>query len=182
MLGIMAIFSVLWLGMFYFPFSFLIQWCYTAFNAFSTSRWRHVPMACNSIPAEYPDEKIWCMDLQALKAFVWIEWVVLTSTLLFTSHYVISQYTRGQSHILSTSLSRYSPRPRELGSGNVYNTFEGRVSEFVQYADQVHYPVEEQQHRASQPQDMAQCQTSKPNVYYQTVRELQGPYLEKSFF
>lgn len=28
------------------------------------------------VPAEFSDEKTWCRDLQALKAFVWIEWVI----------------------------------------------------------------------------------------------------------
>ena len=32
-------------------------------------------MACANIPDEYADERGWCRDLQALKAFVWIEWV-----------------------------------------------------------------------------------------------------------
>ena len=138
-------------------------------------------MACSTIPAEYSDEKTWCMDLQALKAFVWIEWVILSSTLLFTSHYVISQHTRGQTHIFSTPFSRYSPRPRELAGGNMYNTFERRESEFVQYTGQVQYPIEEQQYQASQLQDMAQYKTSEPKAYYQTTRELQGQYLEKRY-
>lgn len=182
MIGTMAVFSVLWLGTHpNIPFSFLTQWRYIAFNVFSTSRWRQVPMACSTIPAEYSDEKTWCMDLQALKAFVWIEWVILSSTLLFTSHYVISQHTRGQTHIFSTPFSRYSPRPRELAGGNMYNTFERRESEFVQYTGQVHYPIEEQQYQASQPQDMAQYKTSEPKAYYQTTRELQGQYLEKRY-
>ena len=36
-------------------------------------------MACGNIPDEYADERGWCRDLQALKAFVWIEWVTSTS-------------------------------------------------------------------------------------------------------
>ena len=50
-----------------------------AFNAFATSRWRNVPMNCNSIPDEYSDMRGWCVDVQALKAFVWIEFVARTS-------------------------------------------------------------------------------------------------------
>ena len=46
-----------------------------AANAFSTSRWRHVPLQCDAIPADFDSEKAWCKDLQALKSFVWVEWV-----------------------------------------------------------------------------------------------------------
>jgi len=80
-----------------------------AFNAFSTSRWSHVPMACSSIPADFSDEKSWCRDLQALKAFVWIEWVLLLGTLLLTLRFVLKEHRRGNTHVWATALSRYAP-------------------------------------------------------------------------
>lgn len=51
-------------------------------------RWRHVPLACSKIPAEYVEERGWCRELQALKAFVWVEWVLgelMKSTCLFST-------------------------------------------------------------------------------------------------
>lgn len=92
-IGILTVLTIFWL----------------AFNSFSTVRWRHVPLACNSIPAEFSDEKTWCRDLQALKAFVWIEWVVLLFTVLFTIRYVAKEHTRGNKHVWATALSRYTP-------------------------------------------------------------------------
>lgn len=69
-----------------------------AFNAFSTSQWRQVPFHCNSIPSgthsyqnyyykpthpfivkDFPDEITWCKNLQALKSFVWINFLICTS-------------------------------------------------------------------------------------------------------
>jgi len=91
-IGVLSVFTVFWL----------------AFNAFSTSRWRYVPMDCDTIP-ETLDERTWCKDVQALKAFVWIEWVSFLVTLLFTLRFTHSEYSRGYKHVLKMPLSRYSP-------------------------------------------------------------------------
>jgi hypothetical protein len=80
-----------------------------AVNAFSTSRWKHIPSTCSEIPDDFTDERAWCKDVQALKAFVWIEWVALLLTTLFTLRYTLSQSSRGNKHILKGPLSRYSP-------------------------------------------------------------------------
>jgi len=92
--GLFSILTVLWL----------------AFNAFSTSRWQHVPLACASIPAEYGAEIVWCKDLQALKSFVWIEWVMFLLITLVTLRYAITQSNAGQKHIWSTALTHYEPK------------------------------------------------------------------------
>jgi hypothetical protein len=80
-IGVFGVLSVFWL----------------AFNAFSTSRWGQVPFHCNSIPSgthsywnhynaihsfivkDFPDEITWCKNLQALKSFVWINFLICTS-------------------------------------------------------------------------------------------------------
>jgi len=79
-------------------FSFHISDFYpSAFNAFSTARWRHVPTACDTIPncwsifffisqvnspfyllslrTAFLHERAWCKDIRILTAFVWVEWV-----------------------------------------------------------------------------------------------------------
>ncbi|TDL22514.1 hypothetical protein BD410DRAFT_748188 [Rickenella mellea] len=92
-IGLLSILAIFWL----------------AFNAFSTARWRFIPMACSNIPNEFADEKLWCRDIQALKSFMWIEWLLIMSIVAFTLRYVITQASQGHKHIWSTSLSRYSP-------------------------------------------------------------------------
>ncbi|KAK7438064.1 hypothetical protein VKT23_018231 [Stygiomarasmius scandens] len=109
-LGVFGILTIFWL----------------AFNAFSTLRWRHVTMSCGGIPSAFSDMRGWCKDLQALKAFVWIEWVMFLLTTIITLRYVITQNTRGNTHIFKAPLSRYRPRDFE-------QEFGGRNSEFLQY-------------------------------------------------
>ncbi|RPD65203.1 hypothetical protein L226DRAFT_501940 [Lentinus tigrinus ALCF2SS1-7] len=81
-----------------------------AFNAFSTARWRHVPMNCNSIPAEYDDMRGWCRDVQALKSFVWIEFVALFFTASWILRYAVKEHKQGRTQVWSGPLSRYVPR------------------------------------------------------------------------
>lgn len=99
-IGILSVLTIFWL----------------AFNAFSTARWRHVPLMCSSIPAEFSDEKTWCRDLQALKTFVWIEWVILFLTVASTIRYAVTEHSRGNKHVWSTALSRYTPRNARVSS------------------------------------------------------------------
>ncbi|EIN05499.1 hypothetical protein PUNSTDRAFT_46856 [Punctularia strigosozonata HHB-11173 SS5] len=89
---------------------FILSVFWLAFNAFSTSRWRHVPLQCDAIPAGFASEKAWCKDLQALKSFVWVEWLLLFLNFALTLRYTISQSTHGLKHVWSTSLSRYTPQ------------------------------------------------------------------------
>ncbi|KAF7760223.1 hypothetical protein Agabi119p4_10899 [Agaricus bisporus var. burnettii] len=102
-IGIFAILSILWLS----------------FSAFSTSRWQHVPFQCDSIPDGFPDERSWCKDTQALKGFVWVEFLTCLFIALGILRYAITQNNRGNKHIWQTPLSRYRPHERS--------------SEFLQY-------------------------------------------------
>ncbi|CAA7270850.1 unnamed protein product [Cyclocybe aegerita] len=100
-----------------------------AFNVFSTACWRQIPFKCNSIPAEFMDERVWCKTLQALKSFVWITFVTCIAITLFTLRYSISQYKRGNKHVFQMPLSRYRP---EIGpSSDAFRA--GRGSEFLQF-------------------------------------------------
>jgi len=63
------------------------------FNAFSTSRWRFVQATdCASLPASTDFAKAtgWCQSVQALRGFVWLEWVILVCALLFIGRFVAS--------------------------------------------------------------------------------------------
>ncbi|TFK37035.1 hypothetical protein BDQ12DRAFT_685715 [Crucibulum laeve] len=98
-----------------------------AFNAFSTARWRLIPFTCGAIPDEFAEERTWCKDIQALKSFVWINWLICFFIFTMTLRYSVAQYTRGNKHIFQTPLSRYEP---ELGAtGSAF----GRDSEFLQF-------------------------------------------------
>lgn len=113
-IGVFAVLSMFWLG----------------FNAFSTSRWRHVPLKCSAIPAGFDDVKTWCQDLQALKAFVWVEWLIFLITAFVTLRYSIAQSSRGNKHIYRMPLSRYSPNLNR-GADVDYS----RNSEFMQFTE-----------------------------------------------
>jgi len=113
--GVFGVLSVFWL----------------AFNAFSTSRWRNAPLACSTIPSGFDDVRTWCQDLQALKAFVWVEWLIFFFTAFITLRYTISQNNRGNKHIFRMPLSRYSPSLRNDTSA-VPDYM--RNSEFLQFS------------------------------------------------
>jgi hypothetical protein len=65
---------------FYLGAELVLSVFWLAANAFSTARWRNIPLACDEIPDDFEDERHWCKDLQALKSFVWIQWVLSAST------------------------------------------------------------------------------------------------------
>ncbi|KAF8066813.1 hypothetical protein FPV67DRAFT_1496610 [Lyophyllum atratum] len=106
----------------------LLSIFWLAFNAFSTSRWHMIPFQCNAIPSEFPEERVWCKDVQALKSLVWIEFLLCFVAMLMTLRYAVTQYRRGKKHIFQMSLSRYRP---ELMSGQSQNF--ARDSEFLQF-------------------------------------------------
>jgi hypothetical protein len=108
---------------FLITFELLLCIFWTAGNAFSTSRWRHIPLQCDEIPKDFSDERSWCKDLQALKSFVWIEWVILVITFIYTCYYVIQQHRSGNSAVWSSALSREA----NLDMGGKH------FSEFLQY-------------------------------------------------
>ncbi|KAI0055960.1 hypothetical protein BV25DRAFT_1832723 [Artomyces pyxidatus] len=95
---------------FYIGLLFVLSVFWLAFNAFSTSRWRHIPLNCSSIPADYPDVKSWCTDLQVLKSFVWINWLIIFLSALFTVRFAMMQHSNGQKHIWRVPLSRFAKR------------------------------------------------------------------------
>ncbi|EMD32478.1 hypothetical protein CERSUDRAFT_118809 [Gelatoporia subvermispora B] len=89
---------------------FILSIAWLASNAFSTSRWQAIPLACASIPSEFAYERAWCRDVQALKAMVWILFVVLFLVAVFTLRYVVSESRRGRSYIWDGPLSQYNAR------------------------------------------------------------------------
>ncbi|KAI0330117.1 hypothetical protein GY45DRAFT_1278575 [Cubamyces sp. BRFM 1775] len=106
-IGLLYVLSIFWL----------------AFNAFSTARWSNIPLNCNEIPEEYPDERTWCRDVQGLKSMVWIEFVALFFTASFILRYAVTQHTRGRKQIWSGPLSRYVPRDLPQRSEFTRQTF-----------------------------------------------------------
>ncbi|KAF8191372.1 hypothetical protein BJ912DRAFT_925323 [Pholiota molesta] len=116
-IGVYGILSIFWL----------------AFNAFSTERWSAIPFQCNSIPTEFADERLWCKSLQALKSFVWINFLLCLGIALFTLRYTIAEYYRGHKHIFQMSLSRYRPEQSDRDT----TFFVGRDSEFLQHFEKL---------------------------------------------
>ncbi|PPQ67688.1 hypothetical protein CVT26_007415 [Gymnopilus dilepis] len=116
-IGIFGVLSIFWL----------------AFNAFSTSRWRLVPLQCDSIPSDFLDERHWCKDLQALKSFVWVNFLLCFGITIFTLRYAISQYNRGNKYIFQMPLSRYRPDMHTSNHDSGFSFYGGRGSEFLQF-------------------------------------------------
>ncbi|PPQ84686.1 hypothetical protein CVT25_014217 [Psilocybe cyanescens] len=111
-IGVFGVLSIFWL----------------AFNAFSTARWHQIPFQCDSIPTDFVDEREWCKSLQALKSFVWINFLICFGISMFTLRYTIAEYNKGNKHIFEMPLSRYRPELRsDQGFGG------GRGSEFLQF-------------------------------------------------
>ncbi|PPR05254.1 hypothetical protein CVT24_008280 [Panaeolus cyanescens] len=85
---------------------------------------------------EFTDERSWCKHLQALKSFVWIEFVISFLIFAITLRYAITQHTRGYKHIFSVSLVRYRPELSHAHPGHASAAsfgFNGRGSEFLQF-------------------------------------------------
>ncbi|KAF8483413.1 hypothetical protein DFH94DRAFT_689910 [Russula ochroleuca] len=89
---------------------FILSMLWLAVSAFSTSRWSHVPLNCSAIPADYSDVRSWCRELQVLKAFVWVNWVVLLLAALAVLRFFVVQHKSGQEGIWYFPLSRFTPR------------------------------------------------------------------------
>ncbi|EIM83912.1 uncharacterized protein STEHIDRAFT_170350 [Stereum hirsutum FP-91666 SS1] len=84
---------------------------WTAFNAFSTSRWANIPTNCNDIPSSYSDARTWCKDVGALKILVWINWSIILACFLLTTTYTLLQSRTHQNQIWRIPLSRFRPAP-----------------------------------------------------------------------
>ncbi|KAI0691474.1 hypothetical protein BC835DRAFT_112311 [Cytidiella melzeri] len=93
-LGIFGLLSIFWL----------------AFNAFSTSRWSDIPLPCSTIPDDFADERGWCQEVQALKAFVWILFVGVFLTTMFMAQHIFAQHRHGNSQIWRFSIMHFDPR------------------------------------------------------------------------
>ncbi|KAI0261228.1 hypothetical protein BC834DRAFT_925561 [Gloeopeniophorella convolvens] len=116
-IGLVFVLSILWL----------------AFNAFSTSRWRHIPLNCSSIPADFSDVRSWCKDLQALKAFVWVNWVVLFLVGIVTLRWSVTQHQSGQKHVWRTPLSRFARREGHKRSTTVASGMT-QIDDFLRFS------------------------------------------------
>lgn len=91
--GVLGVLSIFWL----------------AFNAFSTARWKYVPMQCEAISLAFSPERAWCRNVHALKAFVWIVFGTCLAITIWTITYTLLQYKKGHKHVLKTPLSQYDP-------------------------------------------------------------------------
>ncbi|KAH7105568.1 hypothetical protein BKA62DRAFT_766924 [Auriculariales sp. MPI-PUGE-AT-0066] len=78
-------------------------------NAFSSSRWRYVQAAdCATIPVDndLSSVTVWCKEVQALRSFVWIEWVIVLIALFWLWRHTSRESARGNRHVWSTSFAR----------------------------------------------------------------------------
>jgi len=122
-IGLFAAFSCVWL----------------AASAFSTHQWRYLPTVCDTIPSELSGEVAWCKNVQALKAFLWIQWILLFTSTIYTTYYVLTQSSKGHKHIWIVSLSRYTATPvasypaSAILSRSSHPTQTARDSDFVQF-------------------------------------------------
>jgi len=84
-------------------------------NAFSTSRWQFIQISdCNSIPVEQnPDflnqAKTWCYEIQALRAFIWFEWLTLLAYFGGLVYFATRHASRGTKHVWTTSIGQFDP-------------------------------------------------------------------------
>jgi len=82
-------------------------------NAFSTSRWQFIQVSdCSSIPVEQnPDflnqAKTWCYEIQALRAFIWLEWVTLLAYFGGLVYFAMGHASRGAKHVWTTSIGQF---------------------------------------------------------------------------
>jgi hypothetical protein len=96
----LAILAVLWLCL----------------NSFSSSRWRYVQAGdCGDIPSdsELTAVTVWCKEVQALRSFVWVEWLIVVASLLWLWLQTSREASRGNRQVWSTSFAR--PAKRDLG-------------------------------------------------------------------
>jgi len=134
---------------------FITGIAWLAFNAFSTSRWRYVSLGlCGTIPSgsQFSPYRTWCHELQALRAFVWIEWVIFLFTFAYLLLWAISEHKKGRSDVWSTSMSRFEDAPTTARSHT--------PSEFLQWEK---FP-----------------QTSEPQTNFNQDNESQYPQQERT--
>jgi len=117
------LFELAWVG------ALLFAW--TGANAFSTSRWSNIrPSDCASIPIEENPEflaaaKTWCYEIQALRAFVWMEWAMLTLIFVGLVVFCVGQSHRGASHVWTTPIRRFDPMTGRDSIKSIYPGING---------------------------------------------------------
>ncbi|KAF8579733.1 hypothetical protein K439DRAFT_1637710 [Ramaria rubella] len=92
---------------------FILGILWLAFNAFSTSRWKYANTGlCGTIPsdAQYAPYRTWCHELQALRVFVWIEWVMILFTFAYLVRWTLRKHHSGRHDVWTTAFSRFVER------------------------------------------------------------------------
>jgi len=84
-------------------------------NSFSTSRWKGLPN-CSVFSEDDPDERVWCRNMQGLRAIVWIQWTVLFLTTLKLTRVSIVQARRGNTAVWHMALFRRNSNSNEQDS------------------------------------------------------------------
>jgi len=104
---------------------YFISW--TTSNAVSTPRWDGIqPGACSKItigsnPSFESGTRTWCREIVALRALVWIEWLLVAGSFVFLLSYCIKQARRGASHIWTTPLAVFQPETTSNSKWNARN-------------------------------------------------------------
>ncbi|KAF8523348.1 hypothetical protein BU17DRAFT_7255, partial [Hysterangium stoloniferum] len=91
------------------PWLFVTVITWLAINVFSTARWRYIdPSLCRTIPgdSQYAPYRTWCHEIQALRTFVWIEWVVSLLAFAYILRWAIHQHFKGRTDVWTKSISR----------------------------------------------------------------------------
>ncbi|KZW04165.1 hypothetical protein EXIGLDRAFT_758463 [Exidia glandulosa HHB12029] len=124
------------------PLLALLTLFWLCFNAFSSSRWRFVQAAdCGTIPAgdDFSSVAIWCREVQALRSFVWVEWIILAATFVWLTAFTLRASRRGNTRIWSTSLAHATTSPAKSSGMKYINrpsaafTTGSRSSSFVSH-------------------------------------------------
>jgi len=112
------LFELAWVG------ALLLAW--TGANAFSTSRWSSIrPGDCASISVEENPNflaaaKTWCYEIQALRAFIWMDWAMLTLMFVGLFMFCMRQSRRGSSHVWTTPIGRFDTMTGRASINAIY--------------------------------------------------------------
>lgn len=49
----------------------------------------------------------WCVNINVVKAFMWIEWFSITALLVTIGQFTATEYSKGNLHVMKKPLSRY---------------------------------------------------------------------------
>jgi len=55
----------------------------------------------------YSSYHTWCEEVQALRAFIWLEWVIFLLMFAYVFRWTFNQYRAGRNDVWSTVISRY---------------------------------------------------------------------------